>query len=104
MRYQSIRYQRHSLVINISDVEPPRLTNCPYRKIFYAGRNSTSIKTWWEEPTASDNSGYAMLRQMKGPKNGVELEVGQYNVMYTATDEAKNTVNCEFNIIVKRKY
>ena len=45
-----------------------------------------------------------MLRQMKGPKNGVELEVGQYNVMYTATDEAKNTVNCEFNVIVKRKY
>ncbi|XP_071489355.1 hyalin-like [Diadema antillarum] len=82
------------------DVTLPNITGCP---------DSQSVPTLpglpyaivsWIEPNASDSSGYVSL-VFNGPgRNGGTYNIGEYNVMYTATDGSGNAVICSFSITI----
>ncbi len=53
------------------------------------------------DATATDNCALASTVQTNGPASGSTFPVGTTSVEYTATDDAGNSSNCTFNIIVE---
>ena len=50
---------------------------------------------------ATDNVGVTEIKT--SIPNGTEVERGEYEVTYTASDKAKNTASCSFDITIAGK-
>ena len=67
--------------------------------VFYAMECSSSALLTWNEPMATDNSGQVTI-SYPGIRPPVNLSVGMYDVMYSATDSSENRANCTFIVQV----
>ena len=82
-----------------TDVEPPKIANCPddvhktsseiWTKIFFPG------------VTITDNVGVRVFETSR--PNGSDFTWGEHNVTYTASDKAGNTAKCHFQVIITGK-
>ena len=83
-----------------TDNAPPSFSNtCPNNMVFYTRECSSRALVSWNEPLATDNSGQASI-SYPGPRPPVNLSIGLYNVMYSATDSSGNRANCSFVVQV----
>ena len=81
------------------DTTPPDLTSCPsdVHKTVEAG--ISRIQVSWEEPSASDISGFVKLVDATH-NSGEMFEVGSTRVSYTFVDGSNNMASCDFTVIV----
>ena len=89
--------------MKISDNEDPTFSVTSIKNIAQstdAGESYTTVA--WIVPTATDNSGNIPTVTVT-PTNYVppmQLNIGTYTVMYTATDVASNTATLSFTITI----
>ena len=65
--------------------------------------NNTPLDVTWVPPTARDNSREFTLEANDNHTPGETLNVGMYEVIYTATDPSGNTDICQFDITIESK-
>ncbi|PFX23090.1 Low-density lipoprotein receptor-related protein 6 [Stylophora pistillata] len=85
------------------DNTPPSFHDtCPGNMVVYAPECSSTASVNWIEPTATDNSGHLTIGYplIRPPIN---LSIGLYYVLYSASDSSKNRVNCTFIVQIARK-
>ncbi|XP_072021501.1 hyalin-like [Amphiura filiformis] len=88
-----------SVAVNTVDTTSPELAFCP-EDIYQTLEIGTSgVYVSWDEPSASDKSGYTLLVNATHKSGGL-FEVGSTLVRYTFVDVANNTATCEFHIHV----
>ncbi|XP_015750073.1 PREDICTED: sushi, von Willebrand factor type A, EGF and pentraxin domain-containing protein 1-like [Acropora digitifera] len=88
---------------NCRDNTPPSFNDtCPDNMVFYAMECSSSALLTWTEPLAADNSGHVSI-SYPAIRPPVNLIIGLYNVLYSATDSSGNRANCTFIVQVARK-
>lgn len=89
------------IVMSIMDNEPPVFINCPENVTFTVGLFSDDCQggAIWSIPIATDND-EVTVTQTDGPAQGDLLDVGTYNIQYTAEDASGNTATCNFVIEV----
>ena len=87
----------------ITDIEPPKISNCDKVTYNYAQRNSTLAVLTWNPPTVNDNHDLSIALQKDATiKIGDKVEAGSYDVRYSATDDAGNqAIPCKMKIVVK---
>ncbi|CAH3173342.1 unnamed protein product [Porites evermanni] len=84
----------------VKDLEPPKFVSCPNdTKIISLTRES---KLMLPAVVATDNVGVTEIKT--SIPNGTEVEWGEYEVTYTASDKAKNTASCSFDITIADSY
>ncbi|HCA83717.1 MAG TPA: hypothetical protein DEP18_08005, partial [Flavobacteriales bacterium] len=88
-----------SFTVTVVDNEAPVFTTCPSNISQNVAPASCNALVTWSAPTASDNC-FATVTQTSGPASGSTLAVGNYSVVYTATDAASNTSTCTFTITI----
>jgi subtilisin-like proprotein convertase family protein len=91
-----------SFTVTIQDTQNPEFVNCPpagtvYTVSLYS--DDCEAGAIWAIPVAEDNCGVT-VSQTAGPIQGAILVVGTYPIVYTAADEAGNSVTCTFAIDV----
>ncbi|XP_022111055.1 hyalin-like [Acanthaster planci] len=86
--------------ITVLDQEDPVIIGCP-ANINEVTMNNAPIVVSWTPPTASDNSGEFTLQANDNHAPGEMLNVGMYDVIYTAIDPSGNVANCEFEVIIE---
>ncbi len=85
--------------INIVDSTNPTFTFCPSNLQVNSTTDLCSGTTNWQTPTATDNCDTNVA--IAGSHNsGDTFPVGTTTVVYTATDNAGNSVNCSFEVEV----
>ncbi|KAL9960419.1 hypothetical protein ACROYT_G033874 [Oculina patagonica] len=85
------------------DNTPPSFNNtCPNNMVFYAPECSFSALVTWNEPVPIDNSGHVSI-SYPAIRPHVNLSIGLYNVLYSASDSSGNSANCTFIVQVARK-
>lgn len=67
--------------------------------VFYASECSSSALLTWNEPVTTDNSGHVSI-SYPAIRPPVNLSIGLYNVLYSATDSSGNLANCTFIVQV----
>ena len=96
-------FKYHSFFV-ISDNENPKFSVASINNIEQGTDTGQPYATvTWSVPTASDNSGTNPTVTVT-PSNynpPIQLTVGTYPVMYTASDSASNTATLSFTITVK---
>ncbi|XP_072179392.1 LOW QUALITY PROTEIN: uncharacterized protein [Diadema setosum] len=80
------------------DIEPPAFTACPADFIVYVGRSELMGNVTWLV-AAADNSPDAVIVDCD-VEQGLKAE-GDYDVTCVATDAAKNTQTCSFQVTVR---
>ena len=70
--------------------------------VFYATECSSSASLSWIEPKATDNSGQVAI-SYPAIRPPVNLTIGLYNILYSATDSSGNRANCTFIVQVASK-
>ncbi|KAJ8046995.1 Hyalin [Holothuria leucospilota] len=88
------------VVVTEVDRMVPKILHCPNDIIAGVKAPSTTTSVHWTEPTASDNSGKAL---MTGRSNapGSEFELGtSTEVIYQFSDQSGNTAYCSFDVRV----
>ncbi|XP_071815511.1 hyalin-like isoform X2 [Apostichopus japonicus] len=91
---------RIDVVVTEVDRMVPKISHCPNDIIAGVKAPSTTTTVHWTEPTASDNSGKAL---MTGRSNapGSEFELGSpTEVIYQFSDQSGNTAYCSFDVMV----
>ncbi|XP_071826210.1 uncharacterized protein [Apostichopus japonicus] len=83
----------------IADVTPPVISGCPSDIFRTVEIGTTGFTVFWNEPTATDNSGTAFLVS-RSNSPGVFL-VGTTTVTYRYADPAGNEAVCTFDVIVQ---
>ncbi|XP_072181951.1 hyalin-like [Diadema setosum] len=84
----------------VTDVTAPTFRDCPADQSVSTLEGLPYANVSWKEPVVIDISG-TMSLIFNGPgTNGGPYNIGEYNVTYTASDEAGNTANCSFIITV----
>ena len=88
----------NSITISIPvDNTPPSITCCPLD--FAVNKvNHATLTVNWEEPSATDISGYVTVSKSHSP--GDEFDVGMHNVTYEFADDDGNVAYCLFKISV----
>ncbi|MBK7809373.1 MAG: HYR domain-containing protein [Saprospiraceae bacterium] len=94
-----------TLIIEVKDVTPPSIVNCPSNVAVMAPANAcTAVVTWTPPPTAFDNCSGVTLVQTSSPTTGLGIgsafPIGVTTILYTATDAAGNTATCSFTVTV----
>ena len=87
-----------------ADLSAPTFNHtCPSGMVFYTGTCDNSAAVSWRDPKATDNSGTIVMTYpvIQAPVN---LTIGLYEILYTATDMSGNTANCSFIVQVTSKY
>ena len=91
------------IFLKISDNEDPTFSVASINNIAQGTDTGESYATVaWIVPTATDNSGNTPTVTVT-PANYVppmQLNIGTYTVMYTATDPASNTATLSFTITI----
>ncbi|NJW51453.1 HYR domain-containing protein [Salinimicrobium oceani] len=82
------------------DEEDP-VISCPQPIISLTEEGACGAVIDYQFPSASDNSGTAVITKLSGPETGDFLTVGVYNVVFEARDAAQNTSTCTLEITVK---
>ena len=80
------------------DTERPRIAGCPEDIVQLNDLGLPSAEVSWLEPTASDNVGVSSFQGSHKPEDVFPL--GASIVSYSASDAAKNTTNCSFQVTV----
>ena len=89
-----------SFVVRVRDTQAPVLAGCPSNIVADADIGLCTHNVTYVAPTLSDNCpGPISVRT--GPASGSALHVGEYGILYTATDASGNSATCSFNITVK---
>ncbi|XP_035694585.1 sushi, von Willebrand factor type A, EGF and pentraxin domain-containing protein 1-like [Branchiostoma floridae] len=92
------QWTRDTSNLTCIDIEPPSFIYCPRDITVYADRGDTGALVNWTLPVAEDNSGEnPTLTWNICP---CVLPVGEYDVVYVATDDAGNQQTCEFTVKV----
>lgn len=88
-----------SYEVTVVDDESPVFDSCPGDITLIVDPSMCEAFLSFEEPTATDNC-QTTVNQVTGPSNNSDIAVGVYNVSYSATDDAGNTVLCDFTVTV----
>ncbi|XP_030831233.1 mucin-17 isoform X5 [Strongylocentrotus purpuratus] len=90
-------------VVNViqSDPVPPLITGCPGDIERSISLEATDIAVFWTPPATSDNSGL-LPSIISNFSPGNRFAPGVWNVIYTSTDGAGNTQQCQFQITITR--
>ena len=83
--------------VTVRNEEVPSFTGCPSDVHAKAGE-SGQVAVTWEPPTAATRCGELSLTGSHEP--GEVFSVGTTPVVYTAQNDAGNTITCSFNVIV----
>lgn len=84
------------------DVDPPDIINCPNTLYAYTEKMSKTANVTWTIPLAMDNSGSAIVDQIKGPGSGSNFQIGLTEIRYMATDAKGNqSPDCIFFVNVE---
>ncbi|XP_022088734.1 LOW QUALITY PROTEIN: uncharacterized protein LOC110978223 [Acanthaster planci] len=87
-----------SFIVSVSDMESPVVVLCPNDTITGTDPGVDYANVTWTEPVFSDNVNYTTTAShMRGDR----FEIGNTTVVYNATDEAGNSVQCSFVITVE---
>ena len=78
-------------------------TYCP-SDITIDDATTTEVRVYWQEPTATDNSGVEPAVYSNKQSGHYYAVPASYEVLYKATDQSGNTATCSFRITLKRKY
>ncbi|PFX17584.1 sushi, von Willebrand factor type A, EGF and pentraxin domain-containing protein 1-like [Stylophora pistillata] len=89
--------QCQTLVI-VLDSEPPKTDSCP--DAIYETTTGNSKVISWNPPKFIDNVAVVNVVSTKNP--GETFNTGSTNVIYTATDAAKNRGTCTFTVHLKK--
>jgi gliding motility-associated-like protein len=92
-----------SISVTVKDNEAPTFVNCSSGVTFTISLSPDVCETGaiWSRPVAIDNNcSTVSLTQTSGPAQGSKLEIGTYEIEYTATDESGNSSTCSFNVKV----
>jgi hypothetical protein len=92
-----------TVIVYVSDTETPAFVNCSANVIFEISLSPDVCETGaiWSRPVAVDNCTSIVIPvQTKGPAQGSLLQVGTYEIEYTATDGAGNASRCTFYVKV----
>ena len=98
-----------SVVIGVTDTIAPVLTSCPSNIVEENLVGDCSDLVTWEPPTASDNcdGDLTLTTDAEGvsiiSQNGLcigQFPVGTTTVTHTFTDDAGNSISCEFDVTI----
>ncbi|MEO6038242.1 MAG: HYR domain-containing protein, partial [Saprospiraceae bacterium] len=84
--------------VTVTDDQFPSLTPCPADILVQLPVDQCDTTLTWVEPTAADNCGQPTLNVNLPPGNS--FPTGTTVVLYTAFDDANNTVSCTFKVTV----
>ncbi|XP_072175625.1 uncharacterized protein [Diadema setosum] len=85
--------------VTIIDSESPEFSNCSTETIVQATNANSAVATViWSEPTASDNTGTAVVTSNYSP--GANFSLGNTTVEYIATDQSGNINTCSFLVTI----
>ncbi|KAJ7392969.1 Coagulation factor 5/8 C-terminal domain, discoidin domain [Desmophyllum pertusum] len=89
-----------TLQITVSDKERPRVSSCPPDIKKQTSENE--IRVTWDYPVFEDNFDRppVQLRISSNRNPGILYPWGRYQVVYTASDRARNEATCEFYVEV----
>lgn len=90
---------RCTFKIDIIDSEPPRVLYCPEDLLVNTFRRDNNAYVTWPEPEWADNVGVANVSASSEPGF---YPIGLHTITYSASDDAKNSVSCTFNIFIKQ--
>ncbi|SMG13027.1 gliding motility-associated C-terminal domain-containing protein [Marivirga sericea] len=88
-----------SFTITLVDNIPPVFESCPSNITLDANEDCQAVADW-TVPEASDNCGFAPNLTTNFEPGSI-FPIGTTEVVYTATDEGGNTVECSFDVIVE---
>ncbi|MBK7337305.1 MAG: HYR domain-containing protein [Saprospirales bacterium] len=88
--------------VTIDDSEMPYFENCPDDFVVNNDPDKCGANVWWAQPVAEDNcDDLTVMLDPNSPAPGSFIPVGsEVTIIYTATDEANNTIECSFTIEV----
>ena len=89
-----------SFTITVEDTEPPRIS-CPDNIEIKNEPNKCGAVVTYKFPIAADNCNDLKVELTSGLGSGSFFPVGTTTEVYTATDNAGNSLSCQFNITVK---
>ncbi|XP_072037686.1 uncharacterized protein [Amphiura filiformis] len=82
------------------DVTPPVISNCPSFIFQQVSLGTGDASVRWIEPSATDNSGTAILAQ-RSHRPGSSFQPGVVDVVYVFADPAGNEATCTFRVTVE---
>ena len=83
------------------DMDDPIFYNCPTEDYnFGVDPGSCQAFVNWSDPVAGDNCAIESVLQTQGPSSGSNLDIGTYQIQYTAIDTAGNSATCDFTVNV----
>ncbi|XP_038072761.1 uncharacterized protein LOC119741140 isoform X2 [Patiria miniata] len=85
--------------ITVVDEEDPMILNCLGDVVINTTLGTSRAQAFWNEPTATDNSGSVTVTATNRP--GDVFEIGSTDNTYIALDEAGHVDSCTFRIIVE---
>ena len=93
-----------TLIIQVNDVTPPIVNNCPGNISVGAPLNACSTSVTWTEPSFLDSCLGLTVVQTSSPTagltNGSQFPIGVTTITYTATDASDNVSVCTFTVEV----
>ncbi|XP_072045211.1 hyalin-like isoform X2 [Amphiura filiformis] len=90
-----------NIIGNGVDTQPPEIINCPSDVHKYVPIGTSKVLIRWNEPSASDNSGYVTIRSASH-RPGDLFPIGSTLVSYTYVDGSNNSISCNFTISVSQ--
>ena len=92
------------MLLSFADKTHPSFNiTCPNNMVFYTLECSSTALLGWNEPIATDNSGHVSI-SYPAIRPPVNLSIGLYNVLYSATDGSGNRANCTFIVQVASRF
>ncbi|MEZ4920235.1 MAG: HYR domain-containing protein, partial [Saprospiraceae bacterium] len=88
-----------AFVVTVADDELPEFLSCPPNITVTTDVGECSSVQTWSLPQATDNC-EVTVTQESGPASGTALAVGTHTILYHATDNAGNSVSCQWTITV----
>ena len=87
------------LYFNSVDEVPPYHIGCPRDISDTVAIGQPGKTITWEEPSSNDNSGVSTIKS-KTHNPGSFFQVGSTTVTYVFADEADNTAECVFDVVI----
>ncbi|XP_071804899.1 uncharacterized protein [Asterias amurensis] len=90
------------IVQNISEPvdRPPTFNSCPSNMFVNTTLNEDFAVVTWPVPMAVDDNGSPIVVEQNGYNTGRRFNIGQWMVMYVATDSIGQTASCDFSVTV----
>jgi hypothetical protein len=90
--------------ITVIDKDPP-IINCPNdTTVIISDTSMNAIDFLFQIPTATDKCSQAQVTLLGGVPSSLLFPIGTTQLQFRATDESGNSVDCSYNVIVKRKF